>query len=156
MKLAELKSILEEVNDINFELENGTRVPQHFHLTEIGLINKRFIDCGGTERNEETISFQLWTSIDFDHRLKVEKLRSIISLAEDKLNLSDREIEIEYQSNTISKYGLAFNDSKFILLNKETDCLAKSSCGVPEAEELVRATDSAKTANACVPGGNCC
>jgi len=33
-------------------LENGTMVPEHFHVTEVGVVTKHFIDCGGTVRNE--------------------------------------------------------------------------------------------------------
>lgn len=32
-----------------FKLENGNSVPEHFHVTEVGIITKDFIDCGGTE-----------------------------------------------------------------------------------------------------------
>ena len=31
-----------------------------FHITEVGQVNKRFIDCGGTKRDEKLISFQLF------------------------------------------------------------------------------------------------
>ncbi|MFM2299365.1 MAG: hypothetical protein RIR98_973, partial [Bacteroidota bacterium] len=40
MKLSEIKSLLSTMKTVEFVLENGDRVPAHFHITEIGLINK--------------------------------------------------------------------------------------------------------------------
>ena len=44
---------------------------------------KKFIDCGGVIRDEKVINFQLWYSVDEDHRLEAEKLRKIIALSEE-------------------------------------------------------------------------
>lgn len=157
MKLSEFKSKLSEVNEINFQLENGTVIPSHFHLTEVGKIQKHFIDCGGTVRIENKINFQLWSSIDLDHRLKAEKFRNIISISEEKLNLSDEEIEVEYQNETIGKYSLEFNNGQFILTNQFTDCLASDKCGVPEKKKVKLSELSAQNSNACcTPGSSCC
>ncbi|MBY0244538.1 MAG: hypothetical protein K2Q03_03685 [Sphingobacteriaceae bacterium] len=145
MKLSEVKEKLKSIENMSFELENGQRIPNHFHITEIGLITKNFIDCGGTLRNETNINFQLWEANDFDHRLTPTKLLSIIELAEKQLPLGNFDVEAEYQSTTIGKYDLSFKDGKFILLNKKTDCLAQDSCGIPQ-EKL----------NTCTPGGGCC
>jgi len=38
MKLSEVKKALESVNEIKFELPNGSFVPVHFHVTEVGSI----------------------------------------------------------------------------------------------------------------------
>lgn len=51
MKLSEFKKQLSTVTELNFVLPNGTIVPQHFHVTEVGQVTKNFIDCGGTVRN---------------------------------------------------------------------------------------------------------
>ena len=59
MTLSELKTKLNGIQEINFELPNGSFVPKHFHVTEIGQINKHFIDCGGTVRQEKVVNFQL-------------------------------------------------------------------------------------------------
>src|SRR4051812_43916963 len=109
MKLSQLKQQLSCTTELNFELPDGTLVPQHFHVTEVGQINKHFIDCGGTVRTEKTVNFQLWEAGDFDHRLAPQKLNAIIALSEKVLGIEDGEIEVEYQSNTIGKYGLDFN-----------------------------------------------
>ena len=63
MKLSEIKKILTNLQELHFVLENGQQVPDHFHVTEIGQINKRFIDCGGVIRDEKAINFQLWEQV---------------------------------------------------------------------------------------------
>ena len=82
MKLSEVKNYLSTAESVNFELENGTSVPEHFHVTEVGIITKNFIDCGGVVRNEKVANFQLWDANDFEHRLKPKKLLDIIALSE--------------------------------------------------------------------------
>lgn len=114
MKLSELKTILPQLHPISFKLENGTPVPSHFHLTELGFIEKRFVDCGGTVRFEKSISLQLWTANDIDHRFQAEKWLSILNRFELELALEDVEIEVEYQQETIGKFNLAFDGHGFI------------------------------------------
>ena len=155
MKLSEVKHILQTAEAVEFALANGTKVPEHFHVTEIGVVTKHFIDCGGTVRNEKVASFQLWDANDFEHRLKPQKLLNIIALSEKALGMEDLDIEVEYQSETIGKYDLDYNGKNFVLLSKTTDCLAKDKCGVPK-EELKLNLVELKSANACTPGGGCC
>jgi hypothetical protein len=149
MNLSEIKNLLPTLENVAFELENGTFVPEHFHVTEVGVITKHFIDCGGTVRNEKVANFQLWDANDFDHRLKPTKLLNIINLSEEKLQIGDLEIEVEYQGKTIEKYGLDFNGKNFVLVTKQTNCLAQDKCGIP-AEKLKPQTTT------CTPGGGCC
>lgn len=157
MKLSEFKNILKTKTTIGFQLSSGEIVPSHFHVTEVGQINKRFIDCGGTLRNENVVNFQLWEANDYDHRLHPEKLLNIIELSESKLGLSDEEIEVEYQGKTIGKYGIDHHDGQFILTNKTTDCLAKDLCGVPEEKIKVSLSElGSQESNSCTPGGGCC
>ena len=106
MNIEQIKNQLKSVDEVNFELQNGTMVPAHFHITEIGVVTKHFIDCGGTIRTEKVANFQLWNANDIDHRLKPEKLLSIIELSEEKLGLTNLEIEVEHQAETIGKYDL--------------------------------------------------
>ena len=119
MKLSEIKRILNTVEAVNFELPNGNFVPEYFHVTEVGLVTKNFIDCGGVVRNEVKVNFQLWDANDYEHRLKPQKLIDIIELSEKVLGIEDHEIEVEYQDTTIGKYDLDFNGKNFILLNKQ-------------------------------------
>jgi len=109
MILSEIKQHLQDLKTIAFELPDGTLVPEHFHVTEVGKVTKHFIDCGGVLRKEEKINFQLWNANDYNHRLHPEKLINIIELSEKTLNLKDVEIEVEYQGTTIGKYDLDFN-----------------------------------------------
>ena len=155
MKLSEIKKHLSTATAVNFLLENGIAVPEHFHVTEVGVITKNFIDCGGTVRNEKVANFQLWNANDTDHRLKPKKLLDIISLSEKVLGMEDSEIEVEYQSDTIGKYGLDFKDGNFILTTKQTDCLAKDNCGVPDGKQKVKLSDLNKEAQPCCAPGCC-
>jgi hypothetical protein len=155
MKLSQVKSKLNELETIAFQLPNGELVPNHFHVTEVGKVTKHFIDCGGTVRNEEVVNFQLWNSNDYDHRLHPEKLLKIIELSEKTLGISDSEIEVEYQGDTIGKFGLDFDGTNFLLTNKQTDCLAKDSCGVPAEKPKVKLSEL-KDQPCCTPYGNCC
>jgi hypothetical protein len=156
MKLSEIKKHLNTAKSVVFQLPNGTMVPEHFHVTEVGQITKHFIDCGGTVRNERTVNFQLWEANDFDHRLAPQKLLSIIELSENKLGIEDAEIEVEYQSDTIGKYGLEFNGEKFLLTPKLTNCLASDSCGIPPEKLKVKMSDLQNQKQSCSPGTKCC
>jgi hypothetical protein len=156
MKLSEIKEILTKVEGVNFQLENGESVPEHFHVTEVGVVTKDFIDCGGTVRHEKVANFQLWDADDFEHRLKPGKLLDIIGLSEKILGMEDSEIEVEYQAKTIGKYDLAFDGKNFVLVSKKTACLAMDKCGVPESASKVGMVNLASAANTCTPGGGCC
>lgn len=155
MKISEMKALLNAVETVNFELLNGTLVPEHFHVTEVGVITKDFIDCGGTVRHEKVANFQLWDTNDFEHRLKPQKLLNIINLSEKVLNMEDLEIEVEYQAETIGKFDLGFNGKNFVLITKQTNCLASDKCGIPEEKLKVNLSEMPKQ-NSCTPGGGCC
>ena len=154
MKLSEIKNHLKDAEGVTFQLPNGTMVPENFHVTEVGVITKKFIDCGGTLREEKVINFQLWDANDDEHRLKPNKLLNIIALSEKVLELEDLEIEVEYQSETIGKYDLGFDDKNFLLLAKATACLAQEQCGIPQDKQKIEMINLA--ANNCTPGGGCC
>jgi len=156
MKLSEIKAHLAQAESVNFQLENGTPVPEHFHVTEVGVVTKDFIDCGGTVRHEKVANFQLWDANDFEHRLKAGKLLNIISLSEKVLAMEDLEIEVEYQAQTIGKYDLGYDGKNFLLIAKTTACLAPELCGVPEVKQKVQLQNLAASGSACTPGGGCC
>ena len=156
MKLSEVKDALLTLETVNFILPNGNKVPAHFHVTEVGEIIKKFIDCGGVVRNEKVVNFQLWEANDFEHRLAPQKLLDIIQLSEKVLGIKDHEIEVEYQAETIGKFDLNFNGKDFLLVNKQTDCLAKDNCGIPTEKLKVKLMELVPEMNACTPGGGCC
>jgi hypothetical protein len=151
MTLEQFKQKLATVSEVTFLKPDGTSIPKHFHITEVGQINKRFIDCGGTVRDENVIAMQLWESIDFWHRLEPKTLNAIIDLSEEKLNIGNHEVEIEYQSDTIGKYGVAFENGVFKLTTTKTACLALDKCGIPTLESVKE-----KVQACCTPGGGCC
>ncbi|WNB18239.1 DUF6428 family protein [Marivirga arenosa] len=155
MNLSKIKKELNGLTEISFQLPSGELVPEHFHVTEVGKITKNFIDCGGTVRKEEVVNFQLWNANDYNHRLHPEKLVKIIELSQQTLNISDDlEIEVEYQGESIEKYGLDFNGGAFLLTTKQTDCLAKDNCGIPNSKPKVKLADLNESV--CDPNGNCC
>lgn len=154
MKLSEVKNRLEQLEKIAFQLPNGELVPNHFHVTEVGKITKDFIDCGGTVRKEEVANFQLWNASDYDHRLHPEKLTAIIELSEKILELGDLEIEVEYQADTIGKFGLDFDGTNFLLTTKQTDCLAKDQCGIPTDKPKKKLSELTPT-TCCEPNSGC-
>jgi hypothetical protein len=156
MKLSEIKEILSQQERVNFQLENGVQVPEHFHVTEVGVITKDFIDCGGTVRHEKVANFQLWDANDFEHRLKAKKLLDIITLSEQIIGMENLDIEVEYQSETIGKYDLSFDGENFVLISKTTACLAMDKCGIPAEKPKIQLVNLAGSANTCTPGGGCC
>jgi Family of unknown function (DUF6428) len=156
MKLSQFKQQLENVIQLDFVLENGEKVPTHFHITEIGMTTKHFTDCGNTFRISKTATFQLWTSIDFYHRLDPKKVLLIINSTNKMFEGEDLEIEIEYQQTTIGKFGLDFTDNQFILTNTKTDCLAKESCGVPVEKIKTKVGELKETMSCCIPESGCC
>ena len=152
MNLQELKDSLGKLEEVTFVLPNGTHVPPHFHVTEVGKSSKHYVDCGGTVREEEVATFQLWSANDYDHRIRPEKILDIIGIAEETLGLGNLEVEVEYQSDTIGRYGLASQNGHFLLTPTQTDCLAKDKCGIPEEEESIPVSSS----SGCEPSSGCC
>ncbi|WP_289062011.1 DUF6428 family protein [uncultured Zobellia sp.] len=155
MKLSEIKTELSKLDKIAFQLPNGELVPNHIHVTEVGKITKHFIDCGGTVRKEQVVNFQLWNANDYDHRLHPEKLVHIIELSEKTLGIEDLEIEVEYQADTIGKFGLDFDGTNFLLTTKQTDCLAKDNCGIPAEKPKLQFSDLGQ-GSSCDPKSGCC
>lgn len=157
MKLSEIKTELKRLETISFQLPNGDLVPNHFHVTEVGKVTKDFIDCGGKVRHEEVVNFQLWEANDYDHRLHPEKLLQIIELSEDKLQIPDLEIEVEYQmATTIGKFNLEFDGTNFLLTSKQTDCLAKDHCGIPADKMKVKIGEWKEKVSCYTPESGCC
>lgn len=148
MKISDMKKHLAELTAVNFKLPDGSYLPSHFHVTEVGLVTKHFIDCGGTERKETLANFQLWEAGDYDHRLAPQKFLHILSLSRKILGSEDLSIEVEYQQNTIGKFGLDFDGKDFILTTKHTACLAQDACGIPDKQPV--------TTSCCSPARGCC
>lgn len=152
MRITDLKQALTELTTIQFRLPDGTALPSHCHVTEVGRVSRHFIDCGGVERHETVANLQLWEASDYDHRLAPQKFLRILQLSERILGSEDLEIEVEYQQGTISKFGLAFDGTVFCLTPKQTACLAPDACGAPAFSLTLPQLPAA----GCTPGGGCC
>ncbi|MDO7850653.1 DUF6428 family protein [Hymenobacter convexus] len=152
MKISEMKQALAGLDAVNFQLPDGRYLPSHFHVTELGLVSKHFIDCGGVERHETVANFQLWEAGDYDHRLAPQKFLHILQLSEKILGREDLNIEVEYQQATIGKFGLRFDGQNFVLTPKQTACLAQDACGIPADQFALPQLPMAD----CTPGGGCC
>ena len=86
------KNTLSTLEELTFVLPNGSHVATHFHVTEVGEITKKYVDCGGTVR-KKIANFWLWTANDYDHRLNPQKVIDIIEMAEKEIGLENLEIE---------------------------------------------------------------
>jgi hypothetical protein len=141
MTITELKNILALNPDkgLKFILPNKEAIPAHFHITEVGRVQKDFIDCGGTRRASTLCVLQAWVAAnDEDHALSAGKLASILSLAGKILPSDELEVEVEFEAPYVSQFPIesAESDSNaviFHLTTKHTDCLAKEKCGVDAA-----------------------
>ncbi len=139
-------------SSLQFILPDGGRIPIHAHITEVGRIDKTFLDCGGTVRKISTLSLQSWVAEDTDHRLLAGKLAEIIERATPIIGSDDLEVELEYEDGLISQFpltsgSLVENTILFILGSKHTDCLAKEICLPPTLQP-----DS----DSCCSGSGCC
>jgi len=157
MKLSTFVNAIKQGQQLTFTLPNGAQVPAHYHLTELGISTKHFIDCGGTERTDRHITFQLWVEQDTDHRLTPEKLLRIIDMSKNIIGDNDLEIEAEYQTDTIGRYGIGMAENGFALVAKQTACLAPELCGVPESKKKVSLSElNRNNDSCCTPSSGCC
>lgn len=151
MTIGELRAILTAAPDagLHLMLPGGEFVPAHFHVTEVGRVQKDFIDCGGTTRSVVSCLLQVWVAEDLDHRLTTSKLAAILKLAAPLLASDESPVEIEYEREAVSQFPLAEAEVTpsgvlLVLGTKHTDCLAKDRCGVTPVGA------------ACSPGAGCC
>jgi hypothetical protein len=134
---------------LHLMLPDESFVPAHFHVTEVGRVQKDFIDCGGTTRSTSACVLQVWVADDIDHRLDTTKLAKIVRLAAPLLKADDLPVEVEYENGVVSQYPVAAAEltPAGVLLHlgtKHTACLAQDRCGVAPA------------ATACSPTAGCC
>ena len=150
MKLQHFKALLQANRDKQFllQLPDGKAVPRAFHITEVGAVNKTFIDCGGKVHSVQTCQLQAWIGPDVDHRIEAGKMADILQKSEAILPGDFLDLEIEYEDEVISQYPIAeaiVSDEAvtLVLTTKHTDCLAKELCIVPAG-------------GGCAPASGCC
>lgn len=135
---------------LRFVLPDGGFIPIHAHITEVGRVDKTFLDCGATVRKVSTLCLQSWVADDVDHRLPAAKLADIINRAAPILGDEDLDVEIEYEEGFISQFPIESAKQQgdlivFTLGSKHTDCLAKEIC-LPKPQE----------SSSCCSGTGCC
>ena len=159
MNLSELKSLLSDHSQLYFRirLPEGGDVPVSFHITEVGRLEKTFLDCGGTLRENTTCQLQVWVGEDYDHRIETGKMASILEKAKSILPDDSVPVEIEYEDRVISQYTISGheirNDSVVLVLShKHTECLAPELCGLPSIDRL----PSIGSKSPCCGPSGCC
>ena len=159
MNLSELELLLSDHSDRLFriQLPDGSAVPLSFHVTEVGRVQKTFLDCGGTPRESTTCQLQVWVGEDFDHRIETKKMAAILEKAKAYLSDGSMPVEVEYEDKVISQYiigGHVITDDAVILNleHKHTECLAPELCGLPALPKDGRIRSSAPC---CGPSGCC-
>jgi hypothetical protein len=137
MTVKEFCRTLEENPDVKMHwlLPDRSFVPSHYHITEVGRVQKDFIDCGGTVRSTSACLLQIWVANDVGHRLDTTKLSSIMRIAEPVLLAEDLPVEVEFEDGKVSQYpigGMEITPAGvlFYLGTKHTACLAPEKCGV--------------------------
>jgi hypothetical protein len=145
MNLNELKSALagaQPNSEVRIALPDGGYVPAHFHVTEVGHIQKDFIDCGGKRRAARTCTLQTWMGSEQDdgHRLTVERFGRILALTAPLFADEALPVEVEYEEGLISQFPLdhVTEDGGRLVLqlgSKHTNCLARETCGVGSGDQ---------------------
>lgn len=138
MDLATFRNLLSENEGsvVGFILPDGGLVAPEFHITEVGHVAKRFIDCGGTLRWSESCLLQAWVAADDKtHRLTAGKLARILELSRQVIPADDLPVELEHGDGPVSQYAIAGAERRdgelqFRLEHKHTDCLAREACGL--------------------------
>jgi len=137
VQLDEFRSILSASPDLNLQLmlPDGSFVPPHFHVAEVGRVQKDFIDCGGTTRSVSACVLQVWVAGDVDHRLTCGRRTRILSMAESVLRSENLPVDVEYEGTLVSQFPVVAVEatSSAILLKvsvKPTNCLAQDRCGL--------------------------
>jgi hypothetical protein len=141
MQLSALKATLLQHADqtVRFVLPDGVPLPAHFHVTEVGHVTRRFIDCGGKIRHLESCLLQTWVADDDrDHRLTAGKLAKILEISRVVVPSDELDVEVEYDRDGVGQYTIASAGADgdvlvFTLGHKKTDCLAREVCGVEPA-----------------------
>lgn len=146
MNVRELKAVLERHPDlpVRFLLPDGTAVAPHAHVTEVAQVTKRFIDCGGTLRDDVLCRLQTWVADDIEHRLTSRKLLGILTKASTTVLASeDLAVDVEHEVTFISQFPLegaaaADGELQLRLGVRHTACLAPDQCRPkPKPESII-------------------
>ncbi len=112
---------------------DGDPIEAHFHVTEVGRVQRDFVDCGGTVHRTVTCLLQTWVGEDVDHRLTAGQLLKAFAHAAPVLGTDDLPVELEYEACNVIQFTVVRVDREpgrlvMRLGGKHTDCLAKDVC----------------------------
>ena len=163
MTLSEFKSLLAEHSKHHFRLRlpDRSKVPVSFHITEVGRIDKTFLDCGGKLREKTTCQLQVWVGKDYNHRIETEKMAGILKKGEALLPDASVPVEIEYEDQVISQYtidGHEVSDDAVTLqlAHKHTECLAPELCGLDMPSLCLPSIGGKSDPSPCCGPDGCC
>jgi len=141
MKLSDLRALLEKYPDSfpRFVLPDGDYIPAHAHVTEVGHVAKKFIDCGGVIGKTETVFLQTHVGRDVEHRLRSDRFAKILRLGERVLPHDQLEVEVEYDCCVVAQYPItevkrSGEQLDVILGKRQTQCLAAKRRKVANAD----------------------
>ncbi|MEO6993491.1 MAG: DUF6428 family protein [Lacunisphaera sp.] len=122
---------------------DGEPIEAHFHVTEIGRVQRDFVDCGGTVRQVVTCLLQTWVGDDLEHRITGGSLLKAFLHVDPILRGEDLPVELEYESCNVVQLKVlsAVLEAGHLVIrlgNKHTGCLAKELC-LPSARSGVAA-----------------
>jgi hypothetical protein len=133
--VSSLKAALAQSPDLPITViwTDGEPIEAHFHVTEIGRVQRDFVDCGGTVRRVVTCLLQTWVGDDTDHRITAGKLLKAFAHAAPILGHEDLPVELEYEACNVVQLTVAEvrrEQDRLVLQlgSKHTDCLAKELC----------------------------
>ncbi len=139
MTVSQLRSALEAAPTLPLTVlwPDGDPIEAHFHVTEVGRVQKDFVDCGGTVRRTVTCLLQTWVGEDTEHRITAEKLLKAFDHGAAVLGGEDLPVELEYEACNVIQFKVVAVEREAERLvvrlgGKHTDCLAKELC-VPSA-----------------------
>jgi hypothetical protein len=151
LTLSAFRAALEAAPDMHLQVvwTDGEPIEAHFHVTEVGRVQKDFVDCGGTVRRVTSCLLQTWVGDDTDHRITAGKLLKALAAAAPVLRGEDLPVELEYEACNVVQLRVVSvrRDAAALVVQlgkKHTDCLAKELC-VPAAK-----------GGSCQPGTGCC
>lgn len=135
LRVSELTAALAAAPDLPLCVlwTDGEPIEAHFHVTEVGRVQRDFVDCGGTVRQSVTCLLQTWVGEDTDHRITAGKLLKAFAHAAPVLRGEDLPVELEYETCNVVQLVVASirrEADRFVLQlgSKHTDCLAKELC----------------------------
>jgi uncharacterized protein DUF6428 len=131
-----------------FVLPDGDYIPAHAHVTEVGHVERNFIDCGGQTGKEEKIVLQTHVGNDTDHRLRSDRFAKILQLGNRVIPNADLDVDVEYDCCVVAQYSIAEarpdgEHLNLILRRGQTQCRARGR------RESKTAADCCTTSAAC-------